>query len=543
MTPRPGLWALLALLACAGCALLRDEPDPSTLVCRSDAECAANEVCFPDGCGNPGRDIVVEVTPNPQAGLHAQDFRVENLRPVQNLELFGPASVAGHVVRATSLPAPDGGVATHDYSEPLRLSANGTSTLLPGVARQYEASLVPLNGTWRMRVGTGAYTVTLMAEDPELPPVRDTVVVEPGAEAALALVLPAPGAVVRLSGRVVRQEEVMVDTPLDIQALDADLTPLSQRVEVTRGTGAFTLVMPREAARRTAVLLRVRAVGTGGWVPQKTFTVDPRAPLTAPLELGDYGEPVPVTGRVLDLKGAPVAGATVALRGRVGGGGDFHSPLAKTDAGGGFALRTLPAAFGGTLTLVVVPPPGSEAGLTTVPVDVPRTGATLPEVVCPSRRVVTGVVLRPDSDEPESGVRILAEPVDEVPGWPRPSGGGEALSATDVDGSFRLRLDPAVYRVDFIPTENRPRITRLVTVLPSEDPAEQKLAAIPLQKGRTVRGRVTEGAADAGPARGLPYASVRFFRVANVEGRPLSVLLAQTVTDPLGNYTVLLPVQ
>jgi hypothetical protein len=342
---------------------------------------------------------------------------------------------------------------------------------------------------------------------------------------------------------VVRQEEVRVDTPLEVQALDADLTPLSQRVAVTRGTGDFRLVMPLEAARRSAVLLRVTAVGNAPWVPQKTFTVDPRAPLTQPLELGDYGEPVRVTGRVLDLAGKPVKDATVSLRGRVGGGGDYHSPLAVTGADGGFALQTLPAAPNGTLTLVVVPPSGSESGLTTLPVDVPRTGATLPDVVCPSRRVVAGVVLKPDSTEPESGVRIVAEPTDEVPGWPRPSSGGQAQSATNVDGSFELKLDPAVYRVDFIPTENRPRISRVVTVLPGTDSGKQELADIRLQKGRTVRGRVTEGGGDAGVGRGLPYASVRFFRVANVEGRPVSVLLAQTVTDPLGNYTVLLPVQ
>jgi hypothetical protein len=537
-------WLLLALLAAltgAGCALLKDEPDPSTLVCGSDAECAAGEVCFPDGCGNPGQDIVVEVTPNPQAGLHAQDFRVENLRPVQNLELFGPALVAGHVVRATSLPGPDGGAATREYSEPLRLSVSGASTLLPGVARQYDAELVPLKGRWELRVGTGTYTVTLMAEDPALPPVRGTVDVEPGAQAPLELVLPAPGNVVRLQGKVVREGELLADAPLEIQALDADLTPLSQRVEVARGTGDFGLVMPLEAARRPTVLLRVAAVGSAAWVPRKTFTVDPRAPLSAPLELGDYGEPVRVTGRVLDLEGQPVVGASVALRGRVGGGGDFHSPLAETDGDGGFAVQTLPAALGGTLTLVVVPPPGSKAGLTTLPVDVPRTGATLPDAVCPNRRVVSGVVLRPDSNEPESGVRILAEPMDEVPGWPRPPGGGEAQATADVDGGFRIQLDPAVYRVDFIPAENRPRITRVVTVLPGEDSVEQRLAAIRLQKGRTVRGRVTEGT--AGEARGLPYASVRFFRVANVEGRPLSVLLAQTLTDHQGNYSVLMPMQ
>ncbi|MFP2912416.1 carboxypeptidase regulatory-like domain-containing protein, partial [Pyxidicoccus sp. 3LFB2] len=317
MTARGARLALLAVLAAAGCALLEEEPDPSQLVCRSDDECAVDEVCFPDGCGDPGRDIVVEVTPNPHDGLHAQDFRVEDLRPEQHLQLFGPAEVRGLVVRATSLPAPDGGVATRPYSEPLRLLATGDSLLLPGVSRRYEATLVPLNGTWELPVGTGDYTVVLTAEDPSVPPVWGDTRVEPGAAVPLTLVLPARTPWPRLSGRVERQAGVLVDAPLEVQALDADLRPLSQRVPVTRGTGEFTLVMSRDAARRSAVLVRVTAAGDSPWVPQKTFTVDPRTPLAQPLTLGDYGSPVRVTGRVLDLDGRPVVGATVALRGEV----------------------------------------------------------------------------------------------------------------------------------------------------------------------------------------------------------------------------------
>lgn len=41
----------------------------------------------------------------------------------------------------------------------------------------------------------------------------------------------------------------------------------------------------------------------------------------------------------------------------------------------------------------------------------------------------------------------------------------------------------------------------------------------------------------------MPFASIRFYRVVNVEGRPASVLLGQSVTDTLGRYTALLPVR
>ncbi|WP_240360865.1 carboxypeptidase-like regulatory domain-containing protein [Pyxidicoccus caerfyrddinensis] len=543
MTRRGAGLALLAVLAGAGCALIEEEPDPSQLVCSSDDECGVDEVCFPDGCGDPGRDIVVEVVPNPQKRSNAQDFRVEDLRPEQNLSLFAPSSVAGLVMRATSLPAADGGVAMRPYSEPLRLRATGESLLLPGVVRQYDASLVPINGTWALPVGTGRYTVTLTADDVEMPPVRGTSSVEPGATAPLDMVLPAPDTLAWLSGRVEREDGVLVDAPLDIQALDADLTALSQRVSVARGTGDFTVVIPREASRRTAVLLRVTATGTAPWVPQKTFTVDPRAPLTAPLELGDYGTPVRVTGRVVGLDGRPVAGATVSLQGEVGGGGTFRGPLATSSTEGRFTVDTLPSAPGGTLSLVVVPPPGSTAGLTVQSVEVPRTGAALPDVLCPDRRVVRGALLQPDNTTPAEGVRVVAEPVGQVPGWPRPPSGGEALGATADGGVFELRLDPAVYRVDFVPTENLPRVSRTVTVLPGEDDSKQELATFPLQKGRTVSGRVTEGDADAGSARVVPYASIRFYRVVTLEGRPTTVLLSQAVSDQEGRYTALIPVR
>ena len=529
--------ALLTLILLgAGCAYLPDgDPAQSRLVCRSDAECAEGQVCFADGCGDPGQNIVVEVTPNPKAGLHAQDFVVENLRPQQNLELFGAATLQGEVRREALVSTP--GAETVAYSSPVSLRVSGESLLIPGVTRRYEATLVPDNGSYQLAVGSGSFTVTLLTADPQVPPVVDSRRVEPGGTVPLDFVLPAATSLVRLAGKVVRQGTVLVDADLEVQAVDESLRPLSQRVPVTRGTGEFVLALSPSATARTHVLVQVTAPRTGELVPQKTFTVDPRPGVTAPLELGDYGEPVRVTGRVVGLDGRPVAGATVALRGQVGGGGTFHGPLATTGPEGRFTVDTLPAAPGGTLSLVVVPPLGATAGLTVQPVEVPRTGAVLPDVVCPNRRLVRGTIHLPGSTHAAPGVRVAVEPVAEVPGWPRPPGGGEALGTTGDNGDFQLRLDPAVYRVDFIPAENLPRVSLVVTVLPGEDTAEQRLATFALQRGRTLRGRVTEG------TRALPYASLRFYRAVTLEGRPSSVLLAQTVSDHAGRYTALIPVR
>jgi hypothetical protein len=527
--------ALVALaLSGVGCAYLPDEPKESLLVCRDDAECSEGQVCFLDGCGDPGEHIVVEVTPNPKAGLHAQDFPVENLRPQHHLQVFGPATLKGQVRRETLLS----GQSTTAYSSPISVRLAGESLLIPGLVRRYESTLVPDNGQYQLFVGAGGYTITLLAADPEVPPQTVTRVVEPGHEVSLDFLLPAPTAVTHLAGQVVRQGITLVDADLEVQALDDTLHPLSQRVPVTRATGAFQLALPPAAAKLEHVLVQVTVPRGAPLVPQKTFTVDPRPGLTPPLELGDYGEPVTVKGRVVDRDGQPVASASVYLQGKVGGGGQFRSAPVTTGADGGFELISLPSHPDTPLTLYAVPPPGASAGLTLQPTDIPRAGATLKDVICPDKITVQGTLLRPEG-VPAAGVRVVAEPVGEVPGWPRPAVGTEADAATDEDGAYRLRLDPGEYRFDFIPAENLPRVSRFVTVQPA---TTLELAPFTLSKGRRVNGLVTlSEPEDSSPTPGVSYASIRFFRVVNVGGRPTAVLLAQTVSDSTGNYAASLP--
>ncbi|MBN1207945.1 MAG: carboxypeptidase regulatory-like domain-containing protein [Myxococcaceae bacterium] len=530
--------ALLALaLAGFGCAYLPMESDGSRLVCRDDAECAEGQVCFLDGCGDPGEHIVVEVTPNPKAGLHAQDFPVENLRPQQNLELFGAATLQGQVRRETLLPAPE--EATTAYTSRITVRASGESLLIPGVVRRYEGTLVPDNGSYQLSVGSGSFTVTLVAEDPAVPPLTDSRVVEPGRAVPLDFLLPAPTAITRLAGKVVRREDLLVEADLEVQALDRSLRPLSQRVPVTRGTGEFLLSLPPSAARLDHVLVQVTAPRSEALVPQKTFTVDPRPGVTAPLELGDYGEPVKVQGRVVDQDGQPVAGASVYSHGKVGGGGDFRSRSVLTGTDGSFELLTLPSHPDALSTLYAVPPPDAVAGILLQPTAIPRVAVTpLQDLVCPNKLVVEGTLMGPDG-LPAAGVRVAADPVGEVPGWPLPPVGTEAPAATDQDGRYRLRLDPGEYRFDFIPAENLPRVSRFVTMMPSTNLV---LAPFTLSKGRRINGLVTIDAPGVeSPTPGVPYASIRFFRVVTVEGKPTSVLLAQTVADNVGSYSATLP--
>jgi hypothetical protein len=537
MSPSARATLLALALLGAGCAYLPDgAPEESRLVCRSDAECAEGQVCFADGCGDPGQNIVVEVTPNPKAGLHAQDFQVENLRPQHNLELFGPATLQGQVRRETLVPTPGG--ETTAYLGPVSVRASGESLLIPGVMRRYEGTLVPDNGGYQLAVGSGRFTVTLLAADPQVPPLMDSRVVEPGRTVPLDFLLPASSSLIRLAGKVVRQEGVLVDADLEVQALDESLRPLSQRVPVARGTGDFVLALSPTAAKLEHVLVQVTAPRTGELVPQKTFTVDPRPGVTAPLALGDYGEPVAVQGRLVDRDGKPVSGASVYLQGKVGGGGQFRSRSVLTGTDGRFELSSLPSHPDTPLTLYAVPPPTSVSGITLQTTVIPRLGTTLRDIVCENKVVLQGSLLRPEG-VPAAGARVMAEPVGAITGWPLPAVGVEAQSPTDEDGVYRIRLDPGEYRFDFIPSENLPRVSRFVTVLPA---ATMELAPFTLSKGRRITGLVTMSDRElSGLTPGVPYASVRFFRVVNVEGQPTAVLLTQTVADSSGSYAATLP--
>ncbi|RKH31290.1 carboxypeptidase-like regulatory domain-containing protein, partial [Corallococcus sicarius] len=441
--------ALALWVSGAGCAFLEDDPPPEQLVCRSDADCVGAQVCFADGCGSPGDDIVVEVQANPKAGLHAQDFPVDRLRAEQNLELFGPVRLKGRVSRGT-VPAVDGGTAPAAYRGPIHLLATGESLLIPGVARRYEATLVPDDGAWVLPVGTGDYRVTLTPVDPGLPPLARTTTVEPGTGGAVAFELPTASRLVTLTGTLVRQGTQRVDAEMEVQALDESLRPLSQRMRVVRGTGAFQVVLSAEDAERPTVLLRASPLNAGDLVPSKTFVVSPSAGATGPLELGDPGAPVRVQGRVLEGQyGVPIAGARVSLQGRVGGGGTFEGLPVLTDAQGRYQLTSLPGPPDSPLTLVIVPPPSSMARLTLHPVTVPAQDSTLPDATCPLRMVVTGSVRQPDPANPASGVRLVVEPVGALPGWPQPPMGFEVPVTTDARGGFQLALDPGEYRLDF----------------------------------------------------------------------------------------------
>ncbi len=65
--------------------------------CANDSECAANQVCFPDGCGDLAQGLRVEIIPNAREALYAQDFVVGTLANKQDFTLAGPSTIQGAV--------------------------------------------------------------------------------------------------------------------------------------------------------------------------------------------------------------------------------------------------------------------------------------------------------------------------------------------------------------------------------------------------------------------------------------------------------------
>jgi hypothetical protein len=512
------------------------------LVCRDDTDCSEGLVCYPDGCGDPGSNIVAEVTINPSSGLEAQDLPVGELRSPLTLALEGPTLVHGRVLRESNLSD-----APQAYTSEILLSAQGSSQLLPGRPRNFGGKLTPVEGSYQLAVGSGEFTFSLLSKDPTVPPLTAVRTVATGAKAQLDFLIPAAHTLTRLEGQIVRYGQVPVGVDLNVEAVAIDKekrlpVPLSQVVRVPRSdNGRFTLFLSPQAATQEFLYLRVSAMDADTLVPLKEFTLSPGQPLTEPLELGDYGEPVEVSGQVVDVRGQPLARVAVRLEGTVNGGGRFFTPqVVRTDDAGRFTLRTLPSAPGQEMRLYAQPLPGVRSGLARMSVSIPRGRSTsLPRVVCPDRIQLTGTLLMPFHGKP-ADMRVQAVPMEPVTGWPLPEHGQPTVS-TDAEGDFQLMVDPGRYRLDFLPnTADLTRASRYITVEPAarmDSPPPMELGTFILSNNREVSGTVV--------LAGQPQAeaSVRFFRVGDVQGKPISILLGEGFTDASGRYKVLLPIR
>lgn len=561
----------LCAVALTGCSLAAG-PDPIHL-CQSDFECASNEVCFPlQGCGDPGGGLVVEVQGNTRMGQLAQDFAISDggFKSVNDFELL-PATLVGEFVRDSLI-----------YPSAVTVRLRGESALIPGVVRSYQETFTkPERGAYTLPVGAGTYTAIAETADQAIPPAVSAVNVTLGSRSNVSFTFSPTEKTITVTGRLLKRTEpgptpetpieIPVGQPMDVQAF-APVTqrPLSQKVAV-KSDGTFFLFVSAEALALGSFVVTATPHLAGALVPSKSFTLElPLGPVIR-LVLGDFGDQLPsVDGFVKTSAGTPVKDATVYVEGPVNGGGTFRSQVVTTDVNGAFSLNLLPSLPTGSLLLTALPPPSSPAGVVQRPVKTAFRAGPIPDpyldvtggksddpatwtVTCPDKITVVGTLVRPPvngASGPAIGVGVVAHAVEklkELDLQPLPM--GETVATTDENGRFSLELDPGVYEIDFIPGEDLPRTSRVVTVRADNSaPADGGMASkaidlkeTELRKGRKVTGKVTVPNAMTGVIEIAPNAIIRYFRVSGVGGTNVSLLLAEALTDAEGNYSVMLP--
>ena len=537
--------------------------------CVEDSDCGGDgQVCFPDGCGDPGKNLIVEVTANTRAGQYEQDLAISDgsLRPTHDIELKAPMLLTGGVERHLAA----GGTGSPLYLEPFTVRAVGESTLLPGISRTFEQSFTnPERGAFSMPIGAGQYTVTTAAMDVTIPPVTTTgVKIETGGRAQISVTFAALDGTLDLTGRLIKylqqspppaMEIPLIEAAMELEAIDpASKRPLTQRTYTSTGAtgskGDFNMFVDPAAKLLPSFQIIARPRDPNVLVPTKTFTVDkPYSAGTTLLQMGEFGAALQyLTGAVVGTDGTPVRGATVFAEGPTAGGGTFKSKQVTTGDTGEFSIDLIESPVNGAYTLTVLPPAKSNAGVLTTQVRAvpkPGVGPVLEpsRFTCPDKVGVVGVLHRPDGKGVASMVQLTATPVKSVDGRPLPQEASQVV--TDDSGRFELDLDPAVYRFDFSPGEDIPRMTRYVIVRGATDADANVAPTSPgldlgeftLSKGRRVTGTVFWGDASGVSPPNAINAKVRFFRLTTIDGKPGAALLAETVTDSYGAYGVVLP--
>ena len=562
----------LTLMVLAGCS----SPPSIRPTCISDDQCESGQLCFAEGCGDPGKNIVVEVEGGSLTGQYARDFPLTagTLGAVSDFAIGLPLSVSGEFQRERS--ASSNPLDRIAYNESVVVRAVGQSMLLPGITRIYEERFAtPERGSFEMRLGYGDFVLTAIPGDRTVPPVVRTTKV-PSSVSALTFVFPSVDGAPALTGQLIKKldatllppEPVLLSAPaamIDLQLFDVQNNqPLSQRFPVG-SSGEFAITISPEARTRADLILVAAPREPGVPIPTKRFLL--QAPVTNAviLEYGDFGDEAEIGGTILDVLGSPVVGAQVVLEGTVIGDGTFRSKIIETNVNGDFKVKALGSKSEGSFQLTVVPPKGSRAAASQRKVTVKVTKdamGTLVGTLTPTtirledRLVARGQVTRPGGEKPAAGVFVRATlqaettttTGDEVKALPIEP----ADTVTGEDGSFELPLDPGVWRFEYVPNDAvqpLPLSSRLVTIKPAIDATTglklptQTLNPVELSFGRTVSGTVTgtvmgvNGVVD----QPVPYSQLRFFRVTSVEGRPASILLGTTIADERGKYQVVLP--
>ncbi len=498
--------------------------------CANDSECAANQVCFPDGCGDLAQGLRVEIIPNAQEQLYAQDFVVGTLANKQDFTLAGASTIQGAVQQLI-----DGQIGTA-YPGAVSIQALGESTLIPGVVRSFE--LGAARTSYVLPVATGTYSLLANATEETLPPIQlgTRVIVSSGEAARADVLFPSSSSLTQLEGFLFIEGLPPPDRSMLVQAFDPNTQrPLSQRVAVG-SSGLFHLQVAPSASR---LLVHASPANSDAIFPRKSFPISLPTGLVT-LDLGPFGPAVAVSGTLRTESGDPLSGATVYLEEDVIGGGSFRTQSNVSSSTGSFSLTALRTGTGRPGTLWAFPPADSGCGILTAPVRVTGPG-NFGSILCPPKVPVRGEVHLPNGSE-AVGIQVTAQPISSTPGYPLPS--NLIRGVTDSSGVYTIYLDPGVYRLDFIPGGTLPRLSRFVTILGELadygfKPVE--VESISLSNGRRLTGTLYFAGTAGTNSPVAAVASIRFFRLSTDTSAPASVLLAEAVSDQAGKYSVILP--
>lgn len=556
------LFAAMLFFLGAACASMAGNKDP-VRSCESNKDCANGEICYLDGCGSAS-EFAVRVTPN------SSDYVVQDFYPVSvamsqmDLALSDPGIVEGDLKVRTA-------TGISDFVDGFTVQATGRSSILPAMAfGQPIVFSVPKNrsrisfalppGVWQLRATPAAPEALPSRETPPdrlIPPVFVEKAVGSGEVVDPGLVLAGDG-LNEVQGRLVVAQGVPWPDTLPVffrfQALDpVSLAPLSQsgtfltsstfHVFTATKSGPLMLrVTPDPLLNLSTVLL-----------PTKDFLADEKTGAFGPFEMGDWGAPVEVKGRVAEkdptstpeapVAGKPMAFADIRAQGKVKGGGSFTAS-AKTDADGRFSIKLLPSdpgdgAKASKYTVTISPPYGSAFAsvVYSLFVDAGERPVELSEaILCPPKAVLTGRVLAPslvDGQDPvpRPGVPIL---IDGNPASATPGASTVRDVVTGADGAFTALVEPGAYQVVAAPSADFPWLAQ--TVVATGPTAMDDFV---LEKGRLVSGSLIYRNKDGSQAA-VAGATVSIFR------SPTSSLVAplkiyEALTDSSGLFKVVVP--
>lgn len=524
--------APIALMVAAVACSLR-APHLTESVCNQDSQCRSGQVCFANACRSPAsalQSVVLEVTP-PTSSSFAPVQRALDLRAsaVSTVDLPLPSRLQGTVVQdrdadgGTPAAVPVGGAA---------LSFQAAQALLPGRAFLVTAQ-TDSSGGFSVRLADAAFRVLILPPAP-LPPFSADVP-DRGAQ-DLTFRLPAPGTLARVSGVLKSGGAPLAGarvTPVDRSGVALGAAASAD------ASGRFQLLLPPppvEYAVRIGDATDGGASFAGGPIP--SFAADALTLRTATatsstieLDVGALPAPATLTGKVVDLGGAPLAGVRVT---------------AVTDAATGFILtRSVLSAADGSFQLglreghyVVEAAPALDPDAPALSgergVDV-RTGAVV-VLTCGPKARAAGKVLRSGGRALGAGAAVTATRLPD-----RLAGGRAATTtSTDATGSYTLVGDPGTYRVEVVPSpeSGEPRqLAYLQVGTPLPGGATADLEPIELSPALVIAGLVRgPNGTSTVPVAG---ASVEVFAI-NGAGDG-AVHLGSAVTDAAGKYKLVLP--